>query len=80
MAIGIASVVSVLPEFTTLQSQLAWTHFGNAATPPPVPSLSAYRLLVDGPVAPLTMSFWMAGYLARQTKRRDLGAGSAVLS
>jgi len=62
MAIAVAAMVSVLPEFTTFESRLAWTHFANAAPPPPVPSPSVYRLIVGGPMAPTSITFW--SYLA----------------
>jgi len=59
MAIAIALMVSVLPEVTTFQAQLSWTHFANAATPPPLPLPSAYRLVVGGPVLPTTLNSWI---------------------
>lgn len=59
MAIAIALTVSVLPEVTTLQAQLSWTYFANAATPPPLPLPSAYRLVVGGPVSPTTLNSWI---------------------
>lgn len=60
MAIGIAIMVSILPEFTTHQRHLSWTHFANAATPPPVPLPSAYRFFAGGPVAPMTPDRWIS--------------------
>lgn len=59
MAIGIAMMMSILPEFATFQAKLSWTHFANAATPPPVPLPSAYRFFAGGPVAPTTPDFWI---------------------
>lgn len=58
MAIAVAAMVSVLPEFSTFEARMDWTHFANAATPPPVPLPSLYRLIAGETMAPTSIAFW----------------------
>lgn len=59
MAIVVALLVSALPELETFQRHATWAHFANAATPPPVPIPSVYRLLVGAPMSPMTPAAWL---------------------
>lgn len=57
IAVCLAVVVALIPELMTYQGHVAWTHFANAATPPPLPLPSVYRLFVDGPSIPMTAAW-----------------------
>lgn len=62
MSIVIAAAVSLLPEVATLRQHTTWLHFANAATPPPLPLPSLYRLFVEGPVMPMTADRWISAF------------------
>jgi hypothetical protein len=57
MALCLAVAVAVIPELMTYERHVSWSHFANAATPPPLPLPSLYRLFVDGPSVPMTVAW-----------------------